>query len=87
MSAPWVWHGDRLWGGENERVEVVFATDDGKSYGMHLPLLGMDNPAADKPLIAAAPDMFAALRLVWNSIDRVNHPAAEAVKAALERAS
>jgi hypothetical protein len=30
--------------------------------------------------------MYEALRLVWNSIDRVNHPAARAVQAALVKA-
>jgi hypothetical protein len=41
---------------------------------------------ANAHLIAAAPDMLSALRMVWNSIDRVNHPAANAVLAAIKKA-
>lgn len=45
-----------------------------------------ENWAADARLIAAAPEMLGALYLVWNSIDRVNHPAAKAVQHAIAKA-
>ena len=45
-----------------------------------------DETTANAHLIAAAPDLLRALLYVWNSIDRVNHPAAKAVEAAINKA-
>lgn len=49
-------------------------------------VIGETNRIFDGEGVAAAPDLLAALRLVWNSIDRVNHPAAVAVSAAIAKA-
>ena len=62
---PWKWHGDWLESGAGGGLSTVLDIgDDGKPYGMHLPVLQMDNPEFDKPLIAAAPDLLAALESV-----------------------
>lgn len=41
---------------------------------------------ANARIITASPKMLAALRLVWNSIDQINHPAAQAVRTAIVEA-
>jgi len=58
-AGPWEWCGDNLTGGELGFTDVICLTDDGKPYGLHSPVLLMDNEAADRALIARAPDLLA----------------------------
>lgn len=59
---PWEWIGDNLEAGRNDVLRVG---DDGKEYGLHSAMLFEDDDPvraqANRDLIAAAPDLLAAL--------------------------
>lgn len=66
---PWEWFGDQLDGGEHGGECVLLLTDDGREYGMHSPVLQMDNEVADRALIAAAPDLLEACQAIHCMVD------------------
>lgn len=47
---PWKWVGDILTNGD---IDILWAGDDGRSYGMHSAELIMDNEEADKARIVS----------------------------------
>ena len=66
---PWAWYGpNMLCGGERQSDCVLKSADDGKPYGLGTPLIEHhfdgDTAKANARLIAAAPDLLDALRMV-----------------------
>lgn len=66
---PWEWIGDNLEAGSDDVLRVG---DDGKEYGMHSAVLfeseDPEQAAANRALIAASPDLLAALTLMTNEM-------------------
>jgi len=65
---PWEWYGPNLLcGGERQSENILNSADDGRPYGHHAALIEHhwdgDVAKANAHLIAAAPDMLAALHI------------------------
>lgn len=75
-KGPWAWVGDRL---EAPGEDVLGVDDDGKEFGMHSAILveseDYERAAANRSLIAAAPELLESLKAMveaWNMVCDAN---------------